>query len=150
MADLSTVIEYEKLYPVSIKLPDGSESGIKINVVSKDSKRVIDALRDFQADLWEKNASEEKTEETAREKLKLIQDHTNATLIACIDSWDWGEHNFASRLSGSGVASKEDREFLINHANSGWIVGQLAGAVNSLENFMQALQESAPNGFQET
>ena len=153
MADLSKVIDYEKTYPIKIKTPDGEDLGITINVVSKDSKRVVSALRDFQADVWDAAVSagvaEEQVEETWREKLKRIESHGIATIIACIDSWDWGDHNF-EHISGSGPASYADREFMVRHANSQWIVDQIAGPVNALENFSQPLPKSARSGSKKT
>lgn len=140
--DFSTAIEYERAYPVKIKSPDGAETGITINVISKDSKRAVAALREFQIVKMEQALADGRKEDTLRDKVDLIDGVNTETIIACVDSWDWGEHSFG-KVSGSGKATREDVEFLVSHPHSGWIVGQIAGQIERVENFMHPSLKSA-------
>lgn len=150
MANLSEVVTYEKEYPVEIVDHLTREKiGIRINVISKDSKRVVSALRDWQAEKWDDAAVKGDKEDTAKEKLQYIEDHGTETLIACISSWDWGEHSF-DHISGAGEASDADKRYLVTHPNAGWIVLQIAAQVNNIENFTQPLRGSARNGSKKT
>lgn len=142
MADLSVAIEYDRLYPIKIKTPYGDDTGIVINVVSKDSRRVVDALRKAQGDYWSAMA-------TAGDDKPAMPDVERIVLIACIDSWDWGEHSFA-HISGAGVASQADREFLIDHPNSKWIRDNIADGAANLENFSQPSRKNARIGSKKT
>lgn len=145
MADLSTAVEYDRVYPVNCKTPDGSESGLVVNVVSKDSKRVVKALRDAQSAYWAALASA-KPEDAAN---VMPPDVERVVLINCIDSWDWGEHSFA-HISGSGPASLEDREFVIDHPNTKWIRDSIVEGCANIENFSQPLPKSARSGSKKT
>ena len=145
MADLSTAVEYDRVYPVKCKTPDGSESGLIVNVVSKDSKRVVKALRDAQSAYWAALAST-KPEDAAN---VMPPDVERVVLINCIDSWDWGEHSFA-HISGSGPASLEDREFVIDHPNTKWIRDSIVEGCANIENFSQPLLKSARSGLKKT
>lgn len=142
MADLSVAIEYDRLYPIKVKNPYGEDTGIVINVVSKDSRRVVDGLRKAQGDYWSAMA-------TAGDDKPAMPDVERIVLIHCIDSWDWGEHSFA-HISGSGKAELADREFLIDHPNSKWIRDNVADGAANLENFSQPSQKSVRRGSKKT
>lgn len=140
MADLSVAVEYDRLYPIKIK-HGGEETDITVFVVSKDSKRVVDALRRAQGDYWSAIAQGNKDVEPP--------DVERTILVNCIDSWDWGNDSWA-HISGSGKASLEDREFLIDHPNSKWFRDQIADGTANLENFSQPSQKNARRGSKKT
>lgn len=148
MADISTLIEYEREHPINIKNPvTGDDMGITINLISKESRRVVAALRDLQGRIWDRLGAEalisdEQSDITMVEKLRRIEEHGAVTLSAAISSWDWGENTF-EHISGSGPASYEDAEFLVNHKNSRWIVDQLAEGLNKIENFTSPSPKNA-------
>lgn len=145
MADLSTLVEYERLYPVEIKNPiTGDSEGVTFYVVSTDSKRVVDALRKAQADYWG-DLSKKKDGEAE----PSLPDSERIILINCIDSWDWAGQSFG-HISGSGKASLEDREFIVDHPNAKWVRDQVANGTARLENFSQASPKSARRGSKKT
>lgn len=137
MTDFSNLIEYEKTYPVAIKHPiTGEDTGIRINVVYSDSKRVVEAQRKAVSEYFSARAI------AGEGVVTDLPDDARITLVNSIDSWDWGDASFG-RISGSGVASLEDRSYLIDHPNSGWIVAQISAGCNSIANFTQASPKSA-------
>lgn len=140
MTDFSTAVEYDRLYPVKIK-HDMAETGITVYVVSKDSRRVVDALRKAQGDYW---ASLAQGDESAHPP-----DVERIVLVHCIDSWDWGDNSWG-HISGSGPASLEDRQFLIDHPNAKWFRDQIAEGAANLENFSQPSQKNARRGLKKT
>jgi len=144
MADLSVAVEYDRVYPISIKDASGGESGIVVNVVSKDSKRVVDALRKAQGDYWAELANR-----APDDPEPAVPDIERIVLINCIDSWDWSEHNWG-HVSGAGPASLEDRVFLIDHPNAKWFRDQLAAGTANLENFSHPSQKTARRGLKKT
>ena len=139
--DFSTAIEYDRVYPVVLKGINGDTAGITVNVVSKDAKRVVEALRKAQGDYWAKLAQGEID--------VPMPDVERITLVHCIDSWDWGEHSWG-HISGSGSASLADREFLIDHPNSKWFKDQIAAGTANLENFSHPSQKTARRGSKKT
>ena len=144
MTDFSNLIEYDKTYPVVIKHPlTGEDTGIRINVVSSDSKRVVDALRKANSEFW--RASAVAGDGDAPE----VPDSSRITLVNSIDSWDWGEGGFA-HITGAGPASLADSEFLVDHPNSGWIVAQISAGCANIENFTQASPKTARRGSKKT
>lgn len=140
MDNLAAMVEYDRLYPIKIVNPKGEDTGIVINVVSKDSKRVVDALRKAQGDYWSIVA----TGGTAD-----MPDVEFITLVNCIDSWDWGSKSW-DYIQGAGVASLTDREYLISHPNAKWVKDSIAAGTANLENFMQALPTIVPSGSKKT
>lgn len=150
MANLAELVTYEKEYPIEIVNHVTREPlGITINVVSKDSKRVTNALRDWQAAKWDADAKANKTEDSAKDRLEYIEAHGVETLVACISSWDWGDNEF-DHIKGAGAASDEDKRYLVGHANAGWMIVQIAEAVHKIENFMQPSQTNARRGSKKT
>lgn len=150
MANLATLVDYEKEYPINIvNHVTGEPLGITINVVSKDSRRVVNALRDWQARKFDEAARSDKREETSADRLKFIEEHGTETLIASISSWDWGEHSF-EHINGSGVPSEDDKRFLVGHPNAGWILTQIAEGAHKIENFMQESPRRAQRGSKKT
>lgn len=144
MTDFSSLIEYDKTYPVEIKHPlTGEDTGIRIYVVSSDSKRVVDALRKATSEFWRLSATAGEGEGPS------LPDSSRITLIHSIDSWDWGGGGFA-HIVGAGPAAMADREFLIDHPNSGWIVDQISAGCANIENFTQASPKSARRGSKKT
>lgn len=142
MADLSVAVEYDRVYPVVIRHPvTGEDEGVRVNVVSKDSRRVVEALRKEQGDYWSKLADGVKD--------AAVPDVERVVLINCIDSWDWAGSEFA-HISGAGAASLDDRIFLIDHPNAKWFRDQLAAGTANLENFSQALPKIARRGLKKT
>lgn len=144
--DLSTAVEYDRLYPITLKGFDGKDLGITVNVVSRDSRRVIDSLRKAQDEYWV--ALKEKSENPSLPE-PVLPDHVRLTLIHCIDSWDWGEHSWA-HISGSGAASLADREYIIDHPNAKWFKDQIAAGTANIENFSKPSQKSARSGSKKT
>lgn len=151
MANLAELVNYEKEYPVEIVNHVTREPlGITINVVSKDSKRVTNALRDWQLNQIEDDAANDRSEEKSlREKLDALEAHGVETLVACISSWDWGDNEF-DHIKGAGPASEEDKRYLVGHANAGWLIVQIAEAIHNIENFMQPLPKNARTGSKKT
>lgn len=151
MADLSTAVEYGRVHKVDIKRKDTGESlGISIGVVSRESRRVTDGMRAYQADLWERERKAGSDGFTMSERIANIEATTKETLVHSIASWDWGEHSW-NHLSGvSDAPSIEDRRFLVEHENAAWIIEQIAGEVASIENFIQALPKPARTGSKKT
>lgn len=144
MTDFSNLIEYDKTYPVEIKHPlTGEDTGIRIHVVSSDSKRVVDALRKANSDFWRASAVAGDGNDPE------LPDSSRITLINSIDSWEWGDGGFA-HINGAGPADMADREFLIDHPNSGWIVSQISAGCANIENFTQALPKTARRGSKKT
>lgn len=145
MTDFSTLIEYDTTHPVVIRNPiTGDDTGIRINVVSHDSRRVVNALRKLNNDYFRSLA-------VAGEDAGSVEvpDSDRLKAIHCIDSWDWGDASFG-HISGVGVASQADREYLVDHPNSGWIVGQIVMGCANIENFTQASQKPARRGSKKT
>jgi hypothetical protein len=141
MANMASMVEYDRLYPIAIKNPYGEDTGIVINVVSKDSKRVVSALRQAQSEYWAAMA--------AGGEGVVAPDVERITLVNCIDSWDWGSESW-DHIEGSGVASLADREYLIDHPNAKWIKDNLAVGTANIENFTQPSQKSARRGSKKT
>lgn len=140
MANLSALVEYDRLYPIKVINPIGEETGIVVNVVSKDSRRVVDALRKAQGDYWSA---------LSRGEDAKMPDVEYITLLNCIDSWDWGEHEW-DHIKGSGVASLEDREYIMNHPNAKWIKDNIAAGTANIENFTQPSQKIVRRGLKKT
>lgn len=140
MANLSAMVEYDRLYPIKVKNPYGEDTGIVINVVSKDSRRVVDALRKAQGEYWSA---------LARGDAADVPDVEYITLLHCIDSWDWGEHEW-DHIKGSGPASLEDREYILKHPNAKWVKDNIAAGTANLENFSQPSQKIARRGSKKT
>lgn len=145
MTDFSTAVEYDRAHKIKIVNPvDGSDTGITISVVSQDSKRVTDALRGLQADVWSKMA-----EGVTVSPVEAAHERENVILYSCIVHWDWGDGSFA-HISGDGEPSLEDRKFLIYHNNAKWIKDQIAEVICNLQNFIQPSQKNAPSGSKKT
>lgn len=145
MTDFSTLVEYDTTHPVNILNPiTGEDTGIKINVVSHDSRRVVNALRKLNNEYFRSLA-------VAGEDVSSVElpDSDRLKAIHCIDSWDWGSASFG-HITGDGVASLADREYLVDHPNSGWIVGQVLMGCANIENFTQASQKPALRGSKKT
>lgn len=141
MANMASAVEYDRLYPVAIKNPYGEDTGIVINVVSKDSKRVVDALRKAQSDYWSAIAAG--GVDVAAPDIERI------TLVNCIVSWDWGSESW-DHIEGSGDASLADREYLIDHPNAKWIKDNVAVGTANIENFTQPSLKSVRRGSKKT
>lgn len=144
MANMSAMVEYDRLYPIKVKNPYGEDTGIVINVVSKDSRRVVDALRKAQGEYINALRIE------AGGGDKAIQpDVEYITLLHCIDSWDWGEHEW-DHIKGSGPASLEDREYILKHPNAKWVKDNIADGCANIENFLQPSPKTARRGSKKT
>lgn len=143
MADLSSLVEYDKPHPVKIKTPNGEDTGIVINVVSQDSQRVVKALRESQADAWRSEAVGDGS------FADMVKARERTILIHSIDSWDWGEHSFA-HINTETPPDLEARTFLIDHPNAGWIRNSLAEGCAVIENFTNPLPKNARRGSKKT
>lgn len=144
MADLSKLIEYERPHPVKIVTPDGTDTGIVINVVSQDSGKVIKALREMQADAWRKEAAGE-----GEAFLAAMAARERIVLINSIHSWDWGQHNF-EHITTETPVTEENCAFLIDHPNASWIRASLAEGCAVIENFTNPLPKNARSGSKKT
>lgn len=145
MADLSTAVEYDRPHPVVILHPvTGEDQGIRVNVVSNESARVVEAQRKAVSAYWAALASAGKDEPKPE-----APDSARIALVHCIDSWDWAGESFA-HISGSGSPSLEDREFVIDHPNAIWFRNQLAAGCANIANFTNPSPKSVPTGSKET
>ena len=144
MVDLSKLVEYDRAHPVKIHTPNGDDVGITIYVVSQDSKRVVDALRENQAEVWSKEAAGEE-----KRFVDVVADRSRAILIHSIDSWDWGGQTFG-HLGEGAECSVENREFLIDHPNAAWIRDQIAEGCATLANFTSGSPKNARRGSKRT
>lgn len=125
--DLSTVIQTDELFPVRIKLPNGDDSGVTVNIVSSQSKRVTDVMRNMAKARLKGEASGEDVD-----KLDAFEKVGRETFAACIDSWDWGEHTFG----GIGeTCTYDDKVSLYDNPDAFWIVGQIKQAYDDIANF---------------
>lgn len=144
LTDFSNLIEYEKTYPVEIKHPlTGEDTGIRVHVVSSDSKRVVDAQRKAVSEYFRARAV------AGDGDAPELPDDARITLINSIDSWEWGDASFG-HISGAGPAAMADREYLVDHPNSGWIVAQISAGCANIENFTQPSPKSARRGSKKT
>lgn len=148
--DFSTLVEYDRTYPVKIYHPvTGKETGIVINVVSSDSKRVVDALRVAQGKRWADDAAGE-SKDDASALPALMAEAGRIKLIHSIDSWEWPADGGFAHIKTDSKPSVEDRTFLVDHPNAEWIRVQIASGCANLENFTQPSQKSAPRGSKKT
>lgn len=151
MADLSIAVEYDRVHTVNIKrLDDGADLGIQIGVVSKDSKRVTEGLREWQASTWEKQRKAGDDGLSDAEQIALLDDQQRETLVHAIASWDWGEHTWGHLCGASDDPSLEDRRFLISHPNAKWLVDQIVWEVASIENFTSGSPKKPQRGSKKT
>ena len=138
MADLSTMVEYDKTYPVALKDAAGKDIGVVFNVVSSDAERVVKALRKLEADRWASGAVGEEFDFA-----EYIAKQERVRLVAAIDSWDWGDNTFGG--IDLSVCDGETKSKVINHPNAKWIRDQLSMGAANIENFMHALSPGVPN-----
>lgn len=151
MADLSTAVEYERIHNVEIKRLDNDEpTGITIGVVSRDSKRVTDGMREWQAATWEKQRKAGKEGLSDADQIELLESQGRETLVHAIVSWDWGDHSWNHISGKSDSPSIEDRRFLINHPNAKWLIDQIVLEVANIENFTSGLPKNARSGSKKT
>lgn len=151
MADLSVAVEYERIHNVEIKrLDNGEPTGITIGVVSRDSKRVTDGMREWQAATWEKQRKAGESGLSDLDQIDLLEAQGRETIVHAIASWDWGEHTWNHISGKSDNPSIEDRRFLINHPNSKWLVDQIAWEVANIENFTSESPKSVRRGSKKT
>lgn len=138
MADISTLMNYDKVFPVALKnLVTGDELGITFNVVSINSARAVAAAREYEKwVLAEKAQGREVDEVDAREGI------SRARITAVIDSWDWGQHSFGD-LGSAPECTEENKKHVINHPNADWIRAQLVMGCADIENFMSELRKPA-------
>lgn len=142
MADLSNVVEYERPHTIQMNHPvTGQPLGVSVNVVSSDSQRVVAAQRRSNADYWAALAAASDSDVKPE-----APDNSRTILVACIDSWDWGEQSFG-HIAGSGVPSQADKEFIIDHPNAVWFKNQLVAGCAKLENFTNPSPKSVPTGL---
>lgn len=135
MTDLSTLVVYDNAFPVKLVHPQtGKEIGITINIVSFDSERVVRANRIVEGDRWRVQFQNEDGKLTPEQVVDFIDRAERATLVAAIDSWDFGDHSF-DKLDASSEPTEENRAYLINHPNAKWVRAQLLAAGNNLGNF---------------
>ena len=155
--DFSTLVEYDRTYPVKIYHPiTGKETGIVVNVVSSDSKRVVDALRAVQGKRWAEQAVGSADGEAAPKPdaasalADAMAERARVVMIHSIDSWQWPDDGGFAHIKSDAAPSVEDRTFLVDHPNAGWIRDQIASGCANLENFTQPSQKNAPRGSKKT
>lgn len=147
MADISTAFEYDRIHVVDIKNPVTMEPmGIKIGVVSKDSRRVTSGLRGWQSSVLEARRKAGDSGIDDANQVELIEGQSRETIVHAIASWDWGDNNWAHISGATDNPSLEDRRFLVDHPNSKWLVDQIAWEVADIENFTQKSQKPARRG----
>lgn len=151
MADMSVAVEYDRVYTVSIKrLDTGDDLGIKIGVVSKDSQRVTNGMREWQAAYWEKQRVAGDAGMSDVDTVAELDAQGKETLVHAIVSWDWGEHTWEHISGASDAPSVDDRRFLVNHQNAKWLVDQLVWEVANIENFTSGSPKIARRGSKKT
>lgn len=142
--DFSKLVEYDRIHTVEIKHPQtGEDTGISFGVVSSDSKRVVDGMREWQSDIWAKQA-----EGGEFDRVKFAGDHTLEEIAHSIVWWDFGDNSWGE-FSGRSEPSIADRRSLVSHANSGWLIAQLYSKSKDIENFMHQSQKTARTGSKE-
>lgn len=140
MANLSALIDYEREHAVKIKNPNtGEELGITINVVSADSKRVSGAVRKLQVEFDKLEVDGNPM--PVRERMQRIE---REILIESISSWSWGDNEWDS-INGDSECNRENKEYLVDHPNSQWLVGQVAEGTAKIENFTQESSKPVRN-----
>lgn len=145
MADIAALVQYDKTYPVVIRrLDNGEPVGITINVVSMDSKRVVDALRAVEA---EKFASQARGAEV--DIVAHVAAMERARLIASIDSWDFGGNTFGD-LAADAPCNDANKAYLVDHPNAKWVRDQIAMGCANIANFTQAASKPARNTSKKT
>lgn len=135
MADISALINYDQTFPVKIKNPlTLEEVGITFNVVSMDSERVAVVNKKIDTERWQAVfASEDK--KLSAEMIATFGDKAEReTLIAAIDSWDWGGNEFGT-LGTDPECNEANKRYVIEHPNARWIRDQLSARAADLANF---------------
>lgn len=129
MTDFSTLVDYENPYELHIKSPvDGKYTGIVFKIVSADSAPVVKAQRDLQIQYFKDRALKGDDVE--------VPDQESALLSAAIVDWTWGGGGWGHVVDGS-PATKDNKDFVLNHPNAGWIKNQVSAACANIENFTQ-------------
>src|SRR6476659_6637146 len=136
MTDFSKLIEYDQTFPVEIRRPDnGEKTGIVFNMVSSQSKRAVQAQKVIESKRWAAVFADGADGKLTPEQTVSFIDLAEAeTLIACIDSWDWGGHEFGD-LGKDPECNDANRRYVIEHPNALWIKVQLSEAAGRLSNF---------------
>lgn len=135
MADISALVQYEKPFPVELEFA-GDKVGITINMISFDSERVVKAVRPVDARrvaaLYGPKAQELEPDQI----VNMAEEADRERLVAAIVSWDFGGNSFDA-LPVDPECTEENKRYLINHANAGWVRDQLMAAGNNLQNFTE-------------
>lgn len=140
MANLSALIDYEREHAVKIKNPNtGEELGITINVVSSDSKRVSSAVRKLHSEFDKLEV--EGNPVPLRERMHRVEREIYITSIA---SWSWGGNEW-DNLNDTSECNRENKEYLVDHPNSQWILNQITDGIAKIENFTQESSKPVQN-----
>lgn len=133
MADIANLVNYEQEYPVDLEFA-GEPVGIKINVVSFDSERVVKAVRDVAAERWVDVQASGSDQMTPQQNLEFNRSAERAQLVAAISSWDFGGNSFGE-LGVDPECTEDNKRYLIDHPNARWIREQLVAKGTAIENF---------------
>lgn len=145
MSDLSQLVTYDQKFPVKLRHPvTGDDLGITFNIVSEQSERVIKATKMVENERWSAILQDKDRKLDSEQIADFTAKIERAALIACIDSWDWGQHNFL-HLTNDSECNVENRTLVIDHPNAKWIRDQVSIASADLRNFFLASEKtSAP------
>ena len=145
MADISTLINYDQTFPVMIKNPiTGEGVGITFNMVSMDSERVSIVDKRIDTERWIAAFESAEKRLTPEIVAKFSAKSERERLIAAIDSWDWGDHEFGE-LGKSPECNEANKRYVIDHPNAHWIRVQLESRAVELVNFMHPPKKPARN-----
>lgn len=128
--NIAELVAYEKPYELELRNPiTGEKMGIVFHIVSSDSKRVTDVLRDAQVSyLKERALNGERAQ---------FPDVDSMAMAASIVDWTWGDNEF-NHIKDGVPATEENTLHVIKHPNAVWIRNQVKAASDKIENFTQA------------
>lgn len=136
MADISTLVQYDVAYPVHLEF-NGERVGIRIDIVSFDTKDVAKVANDIAGKRWAAVFENEDKKLKTEQVFEFAELEEQEKLISAIKSWDFGGNSFGE-LGVDPECTDANKRYLVCHQNSKWIRDQLKARAEDLGNFTQA------------
>lgn len=152
MTDISTLVQYEQLFDVPLKVQRKDakgriklvDAGVTMRVASFDSPAVARVANMQTARLQAAQfAAVREGKDIATD---VMVDHIMASnvekAIAAVREWDWGGKSFDT-LGVDPACTEENKRFVFTHPNAAWIVAQIVAAGDDIANFLSDAELSA-------
>ena len=136
MADISTLVQYDVAYPVHLEF-NGERVGIRIDIVSFDTKDVAKVANDIAGKRWAAVFENEDKKLKTEQVFEFAELEEQEKLISAIKSWDFGGNSFGE-LGVDPECTDANKRYLVCHQNSKWIRDQLKARAEDLGIFTQA------------